>query len=80
MDYKNEIIGKILTEGDVVIQGSLSLYIQNIISREPNDIDILFLDIYKTNQYLLENRWAELMKIINIENVTIQNTPILKNF
>lgn len=59
-------------EGDVVIQGSLSLYIQNIISREPNDIDILFLDIYKTNQYLLENRWAELMKIINIENVTIQ--------
>lgn len=80
MDYKNEIIGKILMEGDVVIQGSLSLYIQNIISREPNDIDILFLDIYKTNQYLLENRWAELMKIINIENVTIQNTPILKNF
>lgn len=67
-------------EGDVVIQGSLSIYIQNIISREPNDIDILFLDIYKTNQYLLENRWAELMKIINIENVTIQNTPILKNF
>lgn len=80
MDYKNEIIGKILMEGDVVIQGSLSLYIQNIISREPNDIDILFLDIYKTNQYLLENRWAELMKIINIENVTIQNTRILKNF
>lgn len=80
MDYKNEIIGKILMEGDVVIQGSLSLYIQNIISREPNDIDILFLDIYKTNQYLLENRWTELMKIINIENVTIQNTPILKNF
>lgn len=78
MDYKNEIIGKILTEGDVVIQGSLSLYIQNIISREPNDIDILFLDIYKTNQYLLENRWVELMKIINIENVTIQNTPLFK--
>lgn len=67
-------------EADVVIRGSLSLYIQNIISREPNDIDILFLDIYKTNQYLLENRWAELMKIINIENVTIQNTRILKNF
>lgn len=67
MDYKNEIIGKILMEGDVVIQGSLSLYIQNIISREPNDIDILFLDIYKTNQYLLENRLPKLMKIINIK-------------
>lgn len=53
----NLIIRKILHEGDVVIQGSLSLYIQNIISRKPNDIDILFLDIYRTNQYLLESRW-----------------------
>lgn len=49
----NLIIRKILHEGDVVIQGSLSLYIQNIISRKLNDIDILFLDIYRTNQYLV---------------------------
>lgn len=60
--------------GSIVLQGSSSLYLQNIIKRNPNDIDILF-----TGDLSLEERnnlWYEIIQNFDIIKYEAENELI----
>ncbi|WLP85400.1 hypothetical protein [Mycoplasma seminis] len=56
----------------VIIQGSHALYIQGIISRKPNDIDIL-LDLKDENLFKRSIFWNEIKKQLTIDNEIVNH-------
>ena len=64
---------------EFVIQGSISLYLNNLIERLPNDLDILFL--YNENNNLLDynNQWKKFISNFKIKSRLI-DSPSLKKY